>query len=179
MSRVAQLPLPFELFIDSEPAPKGSVSAPVAGRVVHTDRSKAFEADIADRLLRAGIAASAQGFELVPHYIAVLVHVEFRIRRPRSISAAALPPFPTRLRDGDEDKLQRALRDGLTKGGLIEDDRLVVGGTSLQRWADPTERIGVMIRVEAAPIGFRLPAFTARQDVTPLGGSLAEFLTRQ
>jgi Holliday junction resolvase RusA-like endonuclease len=151
------VPLPFELFIDCDPAPKGSVKVNAAGRGVrHTDRSKEFERDVADRLLR-----EFAGTSFLPVEHAVLLTVEFRMRKLRGCT----DPFPISLHDGDEDKLQRAFRDGLTKGRLIADDRLIVGGLSLQRWATDVERIGVMFRLDYAPTGYRLPGFNPQFTV--------------
>lgn len=63
-------------------------------------------------------------------------------------------PWPTResgaYAHGDEDKLRRNALDALTQSGLILDDALVVGGSSLKRWCSDGEHPGVTIRVEAA-----------------------------
>lgn len=51
---------------------------------------------------------------------------------------------------GDDDKLRRQDGDALEQAGLIENDRLVVGGRTWKRWCDPGERPGVVIRVRPA-----------------------------
>lgn len=62
--------------------------------------------------------------------------------------------WPTRLTGefahGDEDKLRRNALDALTQSGLIFDDALVVGGSTLKRWCTDGESAGVIIVVRAA-----------------------------
>ena len=64
-------------------------------------------------------------------------------------------PWPTRaageFAHGDEDKLRRNALDALTQSGLILDDALVIGGSSLKRWCEPGEQPGVLIIVRVAP----------------------------
>lgn len=60
-------------------------------------------------------------------------------------------PWPTRAEGtyahGDEDKLRRNALDALTQSGLILDDALVIGGSTLKRWCADDERAGVTIIV--------------------------------
>lgn len=83
---------------------------------------------------------------------AVSVDCSFRFER---LSKADLDlPWPTRasgeFAHGDEDKLRRNALDALTQSGLILDDALVVGGSTLKRWCDEGEFAGVIIVVRAA-----------------------------
>jgi hypothetical protein len=55
---------------------------------------------------------------------------------------------------GDEDKLRRNVLDALTQSGLIADDALVVGGSTLKRFTMPGEVQGVDIRVRPAGLGW-------------------------
>lgn len=63
-------------------------------------------------------------------------------------------PWPTRsageYAHGDEDKLRRNALDALTQSGLILDDALVIGGSTLKRWCDTGEQAGVIIAVRVA-----------------------------
>src|SRR4051812_43484465 len=54
---------------------------------------------------------------------------------------------------GDEDKLRRNVLDALTQSGLIADDCLVVGGTTLKQFTQPGEEQGVLIYVRPARDG--------------------------
>jgi Holliday junction resolvase RusA-like endonuclease len=51
---------------------------------------------------------------------------------------------------GDEDKLRRNVLDALTQSGLIADDCLVVGGSTLKRFTTTGEEQGVVIIVKSA-----------------------------
>ena len=53
---------------------------------------------------------------------------------------------------GDDDKLRRQDGDALEQAGLIENDRLIVGGHTWKRWCDAGERPGVVIRVRPATV---------------------------
>ena len=61
--------------------------------------------------------------------------------------------WPTRAEGtyahGDEDKLRRNVLDALTQSGLIRDDALVIGGSTLKRWCQPGEQPGVTIIVRS------------------------------
>jgi Holliday junction resolvase RusA-like endonuclease len=59
-------------------------------------------------------------------------------------------PWPAQNRYGDEDKLRRNVLDALTQSALIFDDALVIGGTTLKRWARDGEQGGVWIEVRPA-----------------------------
>ena len=59
-------------------------------------------------------------------------------------------PWPTQNRYGDEDKLRRNVLDALTQSGLIKDDALVIGGSTLKRWTRAGEQAGVWIEVRPA-----------------------------
>lgn len=59
-------------------------------------------------------------------------------------------PWPTSIRYGDRDTLERNVMDALTQSGLILDDKLVVDGRATKRWAVAGEQAGVWIRVRPA-----------------------------
>lgn len=90
-----------------------------------------------------------------PH--AVVVDTFFRFERLCLPDQAM--PWPTREKGeyahGDEDKLRRNALDALTQSGLIFDDALVIGGTTLKRFACNDEKPGVHIRV--TPVSNQAP----------------------
>lgn len=90
-----------------------------------------------------------------PH--AVVVDTFFRFERLCLPDRAM--PWPTREKGefahGDEDKLRRNALDALTQSGLIFDDALVIGGTTLKRFARNDEEPGVDIRV--TPVNDQAP----------------------
>lgn len=90
-----------------------------------------------------------------PH--AVVVDTFFRFERLCLPDQAM--PWPTREKGefahGDEDKLRRNALDALTQSGLIFDDALVIGGTTLKRFARNDEKPGVDIRV--TPVNDQAP----------------------
>jgi Holliday junction resolvase RusA-like endonuclease len=57
---------------------------------------------------------------------------------------------------GDEDKLRRNVLDALTQSGLIADDCLVVGGSTLKRFTTSGEEQGVVIDVRPAGLSNRV-----------------------
>lgn len=154
---MTSLTLPFQVFVDGDPAPKGSVSVNAGRRGVrHTKRSKSWHATVVDAIVRKlampapdRFASSVTGEAAVhagpPEPIAtdVAVHAEFVIRKP----AGNVDTSPTTLWCGDLDKLARSLLDALTGAKVIEDDSLVVELHVTKRWAGAVERCGVRILV--------------------------------
>ena len=59
------------------------------------------------------------------------IELEFRMPRP------ANPTYDWPTKDGDVDKLERAVLDGLVRGGLIVDDRHVIDLCSSKRFGPP------------------------------------------
>lgn len=57
---------------------------------------------------------------------------------------------------GDEDKLRRNVLDALTQSGLIADDCLVVGGSTMKRFTMAGEEQGVVIDVRPAGLSNRV-----------------------
>lgn len=109
------------------PMPQGSKTAFVrGGRAVLTDGRNA-KARSAHAAWRQAIATAARdelerrpGF--VPFDSACVVHVDFLLVRPKSIPKKRRYPETS----PDIDKLERALLDGLTDGGLLINDARVV-----------------------------------------------------
>jgi hypothetical protein len=73
---------------------------------------------------------------------------------PDSMGSAAPSLWPVEsagaYAHGDEDKLRRNVLDALTQSGLIADDALVIGGSTLKRFTRPGEEQGVVIWVRSA-----------------------------
>lgn len=63
----------------------------------------------------------------------VTISIEFEFQRPRSNSDEHATTQGT---VGDVDKLSRAVLDGLTEAGVIEDDRFVVKLVATKAWGD-------------------------------------------
>lgn len=89
----------------------------------------------------AAIAADEENL-LAPLSPPYAVEVWFYIPRPRT-TLAKHPVAPT---VGDLDKLVRAVNDGLTAGGLIEDDRHIIRLTAEKAWPGK-DGPGAVIRV--------------------------------
>lgn len=137
------------IFVDSQPAPKGSVDVNAAGRGVrHTDRSVRFHDQIVERIRRE-LTIVVDGVQMRPEPYdgPVSVLADFVLRPPKSDP----PPWPVRAIDGDLDKLQRALGDALQDAKLITDDRNIVAWSAGKRYAVEGERVGVHLLVQAMP----------------------------
>ena len=109
------------------PAPQGSKRAFVVGkRAVMTEDSKRSGP------WRDSVAAAAREAMggLTPVDLPMEVKVTFYFTRPKTVKR----PYPSVV--PDIDKLQRALLDGLTAGGVFVDDSRVVDVTARKRYAD-------------------------------------------
>lgn len=125
----------FTVFVPGTPVPQGSKSAFVVGRrAVITDQNKT-------RLKpwRATVSEYTDTGHSFDGPVAVrLLFVMPKPQRPRWARPAVKP---------DIDKLARAVLDGITDAGLIEDDARVVTLTVHKEYGTP---VGVHIHVEAA-----------------------------
>jgi Holliday junction resolvase RusA-like endonuclease len=117
-----------EFTVHGIPAPQGSKKAYVVrGRAVVTDASKKlapWRNTVAD-----GAREAAAG---VMFDDAVHVSIVFNMPRPKTVRRTFHTVAP------DVDKLIRAVLDGLTVGGLIRDDSLVVSVRARKRYSDVT-----------------------------------------
>ena len=84
--------------------------------------------------------AAARGRRLDPPYRVDREYVFPRGKRPKH-------SWPSSC---DIDKLDRACFDALTESGLILDDRHVVAGSAVKRFAEPGEKAGARIEVTTA-----------------------------
>ena len=80
---------------------------------------------------------------------AVRVHLRFILPRPKA-TPKTLPTPPAIKRNGDIDKLARAVLDALT-GPVLEDDALVCELRAVKRIAEPGEEPRVVITVATFP----------------------------
>lgn len=122
------------------PAPKGS-------RIVgHNRRGQSYTrpASRREKPWTEAVALVARANRLaVPLLPPYAVELAFAMPCP----ARPSHPHPTR---GDLDKLVRAVLDGLTRGGLILDDRHVTDLAATKRWASPGAE-GVDVTVHTLP----------------------------
>lgn len=120
--------------VDGIPAPQGSKIRTRYGMFESSKRVKPW---------RDAVNAAVAGMEPIAAPYTVSVH--FFIPRPRTTKAA----FPVAPTVGDIDKLLRATYDGLVQGGLIADDRFIIGGSQSKQWAGE-DGPGAVIEVHRA-----------------------------
>lgn len=149
-------PATVRFFVAGVPEPQGSARGFVVnGRAIITSDNADLKA------WRKRVALSYQGEREGPISAPVVVTAEFRFLRPPSVSKRQLYPLG---REGDLDKLCRALLDGLAEpvkllkregGGetvpLLKDDSLVVDLHARKRYAGPGQQPGVLFEVRVLP----------------------------
>lgn len=125
-----------EFFVPGTPVPQGSKTAFVVGRrAVVTDANRATL-----KPWRATVAAYADFARTFSGPVAVtLLFLMPRPQKPRWEYPAVKP---------DLDKLVRAALDGLTDGGLLEDDARVVDLDAKERYATDG-KVGLLVEVSA------------------------------
>jgi Holliday junction resolvase RusA-like endonuclease len=119
--------------VPGHPAPKGSRTFAKGRNFEASKRSKPWVETVA--LIARGHRPPG-GKPLEPPYAVELAFVMPRPKRPKY-------DWPT---VGDVDKLDRAVLDGLVRGGLLLDDRHVINLCSSKRFGDPST-IGVAITI--------------------------------
>ena len=128
----------IKITVNGTPAPQGNHRVNAHGHI--------YEANKAVGPWREAIRAETQRACEVPMAGPVEVTVVFRLRRPKShyrtgrnahLLRAGAPRYP----DGkpDEDKLKRAVNDGLTAGGAFWDDAQIVHSDVWKVWADDAQ----------------------------------------
>jgi len=173
-SEVQQLPV--RVFLAGRSRTKGSLTGkPVRTRgggmkfvQQDSEQSTAWKQSMVRQLrMRLGIAVGRVGGKVQrtnaqPYAGPVEVHRFFRFERGASDVQFTPPPgdrlvwpshnteWPTAMDVGDVDKLTRNLLDALVQGGVLDDDRWVIGGCELKRWCHEGERPGVEILVRPA-----------------------------
>lgn len=135
--------------VPGDPAPQGSLRHVGRGRLVYTERLRAWRWLVAWH----GYRATSQTLTGP-----VGIAVAFRLDRPtghyttakRQRLRAKAPPLPTPRRSGDLDKLARAALDGLTDGNVLADDAQVVTLTLTKRYVYD-ERPGALVSIHPHP----------------------------
>lgn len=121
-----------KISVAGHPAPKGS-KTPTGRGYAMRESSKRCKPWV-EQIAYAARANRPAGRTMEPPYTIDLV---FFMPEP------ARPKYPWPSRDGDIDKLERAVLDGLTQGGLLVDDRHVIDLRSRKRFGTPRVEIAV------------------------------------
>lgn len=133
-------------WVDGKPTPQGSKSFKGirGGKAIMVESAKNLPT------WRAQVqAAAAQAWEAKPPLDgAVAVELSFILPRPKSLSFRKPTPAATK-RNGDIDKLARAVLDALTASALIQDDAQVIYLLAEKRTAERDESPGVHVTVMA------------------------------
>lgn len=135
----AELPPPTKprvrLLVGGTPAPKGSrIPGHRKDGSIYTRPASAKEKSWVEAVAYSARANRPGGQVLEPPY-----DVELTIYLPEP----AKPKYGWPTKDGDGDKLERAILDGLVQGGLLVDDRHVTGCHWRKRFGVP----GVLVVV--------------------------------
>lgn len=77
-----------------------------------------------------GLAVEVRAIAYLPRQLSVAQGVE-----PGTVVPSHATPFPTDIKMGDTDKLQRNIGDALVDAGLITDDSLITDWVARKRWA--------------------------------------------
>ncbi len=124
------------LVIAGVPAPKGSR---IPGRrkdgSIYTRPASASEKSWTEAVAYSAMANRPGGKVLEPPY-----ELELTISMPKPAS----PKYAWPTKDGDGDKLERAILDGLVLGGLLVDDRHVIDCHWRKRFGTPG--VAVIVR---------------------------------
>lgn len=126
-------------YIEGRPAPQGSKS-PMA----HGFRESSKYLPAWREAVRRATSDFVDGLALFDAIdTPVKVDTFFYVAPPKRTDAT----HPVASSIGDGDKFQRAVWDGLVKGGLLADDRFIVRWSGGKDWAD-TEKPGCLVVVE-------------------------------
>lgn len=146
-------PFPIVFSVPGTAAPQGSkVARPIIknGCVVGTNlvESSKKVGPWRVRIAAAGTVAMRR-YGATPFTGAVRVHIKFIMPRPKA-TPKTLPTPPAIKRNGDIDKLARAVLDALT-GPVLVDDSLVVELRCVKRISEPGEVARVVVTVATYP----------------------------
>lgn len=136
-----------------DPVPQGQISRSATGRAYSTNhkRLKPWRAAIAKAVVaQAANVPTISGpvFLSTCHIFLPRPRKHYRTGRFAAELRADAPAWPIAHNLGDVDKHLRAILDGLTEAGLLEDDALVVRLGSVEKlWADSQEP-GAVIQLE-------------------------------
>jgi crossover junction endodeoxyribonuclease RusA len=131
------VPVAMRIRVNGIPAPQGSKRPVGNGRMVESSKAvKPWREAVRAETQRVMTETGARAFD-----DAVVVSVLFWLPRPKTVRRK----YPTTRPDGD--KLLRAVLDGITDGGALRDDSIVVDHHSGKRYADGRAP-GCLIRIE-------------------------------
>lgn len=142
---------PLTFVVDGRPAPQGSKAykGHRGGKPILVEQSRHVAP------WRALVAAKARAETDDPFTTPVAVTIIFNLPRPAShygtgrngdVLKDSAPPFPA-VRNGDIDKLARAVLDGLT-GPALADDSLVVDLIAHKRYCHRSQAPGALITIK-------------------------------
>lgn len=149
------------MFIPGEPVALGRhrsrVVVPKDGRPpwvqTYPDKKSAdYEDYVGAEARRQVLQCEVQGqglvdFTLPLKRVRVLTVIRFNVKKP--VSYPKRVTYPTKK--PDIDNLEKAVFDGLVKGGIIEDDALVTDALTSRRYVEPGHPLGVEIDLAAVP----------------------------
>ena len=140
----------IEFWVDGIPRPQGSKKLVRGGRMVEASRHvKQWRDIISARAMVEGPKQPIEGaVGLAVHFFFERPKSHFRTGKNSHLLRKGAPQFPTTRSVGDNDKLLRAVCDGLsvTSGGsCILDDSAVVWIYGQKDWTD--DKAGCMIRI--------------------------------
>jgi Holliday junction resolvase RusA-like endonuclease len=121
-----------------EPAPQGSKTPNRNGGVRESSK---YLKPWRKKVIEASAKVLAEQCEGIPFDGPLAVDLVFRMHRGKTVRRTHHTTTP------DGDKLMRAVFDGLTQGGLITDDSIVVKGTYEKGYATPKSGQGVLITI--------------------------------
>lgn len=128
----------FSLFVAGDPAPQGSKRHVGGGVLVEScKRLPDWRKDVRAACL------DGDGQPKARFDGAVCLHLDFILRRPKSLPKTR--PTPPHTKKPDLDKLTRAIGDAMKSAGVLVDDSHIVFGTHYKRYAEPNEVPGVHI----------------------------------
>lgn len=125
-----------------EPAPQGSKK--IVGKKGQKGRlkeSSPYHGPWRDKVIDASAKVLTEQCEGVVFEGPLHVDLTFHMPRGKTVKRVHHTTYP------DADKLTRCVFDGLTQGGLIKDDAIIVSGSFEKRYATPESGQGVLITI--------------------------------
>jgi hypothetical protein len=147
---VVSTALPLQAWVGGRARTKGSLDHIGHGRMrENIAGSKAWRSTVVETVVRTlggsfGPGGPSGWWEAADGPLAASLTVY--LSRPAS-GPMASAPYPTSIRTGDLDKLQRNVGDALTDTGVIADDSLIAHWSAWKLWATTGQQVGALIRV--------------------------------
>lgn len=138
----------IQVFVPGKPIPQGSKNGFIrGGRVVLVEANKALPAwrkAVSEKLEAANVSCE-------PMQGAVELRCYFLMPKAKSNKSE----YPT-VRNGDLDKLLRAIGDAATDAGVIEDDAQICKIVAYKLWADAESGVVIELKQLSEHIGVSL-----------------------